>query len=172
MIPKMSSICPNPISNTLNRSRREWVKYTCQELCWDNYFEIYQYLSCIGYAGKQKGATHHSSKLSLCAIIKEMMKPLMKNSEDWSRPLVTCTGNPCQSTGTSSPVSTGNLPVLPVKVTNCPDRSFGFLITHSPRGRGVNAPIHFYYVLHAKRGEGVQIACKIAYILNGRPQTL
>ena len=47
----------------------------------------------------------------------------MRTSEDRSGPLVTCTGNPCQSTGTSSPVSTGDLPVLPVQVTNVPDRS-------------------------------------------------
>ena len=47
----------------------------------------------------------------------------MRTSEDRSGPLVTCTGNPCQSTGTSSPVSTGDLPVLPVQVTNGPDRS-------------------------------------------------
>ena len=25
MIPKMSSVCPNPLSNTLNRARHEWV---------------------------------------------------------------------------------------------------------------------------------------------------
>ena len=52
----------------------------------------------------------------------------MRTSEDRSGPLVTCTGNPCQSTGTSSPVSTGDLPVLPVQVTNCPDRSSEVLI--------------------------------------------
>ena len=46
-----------------------------------------------------------------------LLRPL-RNPEDRSRPLVTCTGNPCQSTGTSSPVSTGDLPVLPVQVTN------------------------------------------------------
>ena len=56
----------------------------------------------------------------------------MRTSEDRSGPLVTCTGNPCQSTGTSSPVSTGDLPVLPVQVTNGPDRSSEVLIT----GRG------------------------------------
>ena len=52
----------------------------------------------------------------------------MRASEDRSGPLVTCTGNPCQSTGTSSPVSTGDLPVLPVQVTNGPDRSSEALI--------------------------------------------
>ena len=52
----------------------------------------------------------------------------MRNPEDRSGPLVTCTGNPYQSAGTSSPVSTGDLPVLPVQVTNGPDRSSGFLI--------------------------------------------
>ena len=52
----------------------------------------------------------------------------MRTSEDRSGPLVTCTGNPCQSTGTSSPVSTGDLPVLPVQVTNGPDRSSEVLI--------------------------------------------
>ena len=52
----------------------------------------------------------------------------MRTSEDRSGPLVTCTGNPCQSTGTSSPVSTGDLPVLLVHVTNGPDRSSEVLI--------------------------------------------
>ena len=52
----------------------------------------------------------------------------MRNQEDRSGTLVTCTGNPCQSTGTSSPVSTGDLPVLPVQVTNSLDQSSGFLI--------------------------------------------
>ena len=52
----------------------------------------------------------------------------MRASEDQSRPLVTCTGSPCQSTGTGSPVSTGDLPVLPVQVTNGPDRSSESLI--------------------------------------------
>ena len=47
----------------------------------------------------------------------------MRASEDRSGPLVTCTGNPCQSTGTSSPVSTGDQHVLPVQVTNGPDWS-------------------------------------------------
>ena len=56
---------------------------------------------------------------------------LMRASEDRSGPLVTCTGNPCQSTGTSSPVSTGDLPVLPVQVTNGPDRSSEALISHA-----------------------------------------
>ena len=52
----------------------------------------------------------------------------MRTSEDRSGPLVTCTGSPCQSTGTSSPVSTGDLPVLPVQVANGPDRSSEVLI--------------------------------------------
>ena len=52
----------------------------------------------------------------------------MRASEDRSGLLVTCTGNPCQSTGTCSPVSTGDLPVLPVQVTNSPDRSSEVLI--------------------------------------------
>ena len=52
----------------------------------------------------------------------------MGTSEDRSGPLVTCTGNPCKSTGTSSPVSTGDIPVLPVQVTNGPDRSSEVLI--------------------------------------------
>ena len=52
----------------------------------------------------------------------------MRTSEDRAGPLVTCTGNPCQSTGTSSPVSTGDLPVLPAQVTNGPDRSSEVLI--------------------------------------------
>ena len=52
----------------------------------------------------------------------------MRTSEDRSGPLVTCKGNPCQSTGSSSPVSTGNLPVLPLQVTNDPDQSFEVLI--------------------------------------------
>ena len=56
---------------------------------------------------------------------------LIRDSKDWSRPLVTCTGNPCQSTGTSSPVSTGDLPVLPLQVTNGPGGSSGFLIEGS-----------------------------------------
>ena len=54
----------------------------------------------------------------------------MMTSEDRSKPLVTCTGNPCQSTGTSSLVRTGNLAVLPVQVTNSPDRSSEVLITN------------------------------------------
>ena len=52
----------------------------------------------------------------------------MRTSEDRSGPLVTCTGNPCQSTGTSSPVSTGHLPALSMQVTNGPDRSSEVLI--------------------------------------------
>ena len=54
----------------------------------------------------------------------------MRTSEDRSGPLATCTCtcNPCQSTGTSSPVSTGDLPGLPVQVTNGPDRSSEVLI--------------------------------------------
>ena len=52
----------------------------------------------------------------------------MRTSEDRSGPLVTCTGNPCQSTGTNSPVSTGDLPVLPMQVTNGPDWSSEVLI--------------------------------------------
>ena len=66
-------------------------------------------------------------------ILKLCLKNLMayhmaaRTSEDRSGPLVTCTGNLCQSTGTSSPVSTGDLPVLPVQVTNGPDRSSLFL---------------------------------------------
>ena len=52
----------------------------------------------------------------------------MRTSEDRSGPLVTCIGNLCQSKGTSSPVSTGDIPVLPVQVTNGPDRSSELLI--------------------------------------------
>ena len=52
----------------------------------------------------------------------------MRTSEYRSGPLVTCTGNPWQSTGTSSPVSTGDLPVLSMQVTNGPDRSSEVLI--------------------------------------------
>ena len=49
---------------------------------------------------------------------------LMRASEDWSGPFVTCTGNPCQSTGTSSPVSTGHLPVLRGEPTESIDGSY------------------------------------------------
>ena len=52
----------------------------------------------------------------------------MRTSEDRSGPLVTYTGNPCQSTGTSSPVSTGDLPGLSMQVTHGPDRSSEVLI--------------------------------------------
>ena len=52
----------------------------------------------------------------------------MRTSEDRSGPLVTCTGNPCQSTDTSSLVSTGDLPGLSMQVTNGPDRSSEVLI--------------------------------------------
>ena len=52
----------------------------------------------------------------------------MRWSEDRTWHLVTFTGNPCQSTGTSSPVSTGDLPVLPVQVINGPDWFSEFLI--------------------------------------------
>ena len=59
-------------------------------------------------------------------------KVAMRISEDWSGPLVTCTGN----TG-RSPVLTGELvPVdwhrLPVQVTNGPDRSSEVLINLNP----------------------------------------
>ena len=39
-------------------------------------------------------------------------------TEERSGPLVTCACNPCKSTGSTSSVSTGDLPVLPVQVTN------------------------------------------------------
>ena len=57
----------------------------------------------------------------------------MRTSEDWSGPLVTCTGN----TG-RSPVLTGELvPVdwhgLPVQVTNSPNRSSEVLIKYEVR---------------------------------------
>ena len=61
----------------------------------------------------------------------------MRTSEDQSGPLVTCTGNPCLSTGTSSPVSTGDLPGLSMQVTNGPDRSSEVLIYESYYGREV-----------------------------------
>ena len=44
----------------------------------------------------------------------------MRTSENRSGPLSTCTGNPCQCTGTSSPVSTGDLPALSMQVLNRP----------------------------------------------------
>ena len=62
-------------------------------------------------------------------LIHMLHNSAMRASEDRSGPFVTCPGNPCQSTGTSSRVSTGDLPVLPVQVTNVPDRSSGFLIS-------------------------------------------
>ena len=58
----------------------------------------------------------------------------MRASEDRSGPLVTCKGIPCQSTGTSSPVSTGDLHVLPVQVTNSLDRSSEALIVPFVKG--------------------------------------
>ena len=58
---------------------------------------------------------------------------LMRTSEDRSGPLVTCTGNPCQSTGTSSPVSTGDLPVLAMQVTHGPDQSSEVLIVNGDK---------------------------------------
>ena len=60
-------------------------------------------------------------------VVKMIPRP-MRRSEDRAGPLVTCTGNPYKSTDTSSQVSTGDLPGLPVQVINDPDRSSGFLI--------------------------------------------
>ena len=51
----------------------------------------------------------------------------LKSPGDESGPLISCTCNPCQSTGTSSLVSTGD-PVLSMQVINGLDRSSGFLI--------------------------------------------
>ena len=51
----------------------------------------------------------------------------LKSPGDQSRPLISCTCNPCQSTGTSSLVSTGD-PVLSMQVINGLDWSSGFLI--------------------------------------------
>ena len=61
---------------------------------------------------------------------RRLPRTLLRTSEDRSGPLVTCTGNPYQSTGTSSLVSTGDLHVLPVQVTNGPDRSSEVLKDH------------------------------------------
>ena len=43
---------------------------------------------------------------------------ILRISKELSGPLSTYTGNPCQSTGTSTPVSTGDLPVLSMLVLN------------------------------------------------------
>ena len=72
----------------------------------------------------------------------------VRNSEDQSGPLVNC-----QSTGTSFPVSAGDLPVLSMQVTNSPDRSSEsseFLVPEDNWESWVAMSLHHYHDLWAE----------------------
>ena len=85
-------------------SRRESHKgeMVCRDIRWTSIPSIknnFQLFTMNAYA-KQK--TFHRNEGDFQKYLKNKS---MRTSEDRSGPLVTCTGNPCQSTGTSSPVS-------------------------------------------------------------------